>query len=1012
MVTTSAKKKPVTSITVPKGGGDLRSESALRAVRAGQQSAGNQAEVQKLDKLIEKEVVKRESSGGAQVIINGQDTLLTDVKPAPARTESDLNKEGRAKQLSDKQIQDNIKYETLRQQQRQRVIADQLKNQGSAQVYKSETQDPRFNNQKDELTNIRRTTAGGYAYAPGKGVLDSSRFGRPYGNEKADVIIKQARQNKAYVYGQELSSDYNSLRYQAERVEAEAIKRRNADVSNMPRGDTPTQLILKNSSNSPVKKSTDEIGQLIGTSAPKVVKETVKLGLYPFKIIENVAKENLRPITNKITQNVEGVSDYYLSKGYGSKYLVASDSPFAKMKSNTFINNLNQEDSNNRTNNVSNVHQEINYDKYYLNIAKKTGSTILGLGLKGAATVYDLGQTALESPVTTIAFVGSGRYVLKSLASINPISKYVGEKLIEGGVITANYINAPEGKKVSSSIGLFAASQLLNPSALIKKPFQAINERVNPRRLTYEESGVKVIEDVTIPTELKTLEGFQNKNVPTVHATYSNIKSGSTITPPPIETLGGARKKINQRNFYISAPNKEYLSDVYKQTPSGEFVKVDYASTPLAPRYKPIVYGAYVGIGKGYSGEQKIEFSLVQPTPKALIFRETLINEIPKEVLKQDIINIVQYQSNVAGKYIAAENIKGIRSKSPISEEGQFVVSSGTETEPLFKIEDTPGYLSGKSTYYNLKVYPTMFTNQPRVRKIFDVLTSENFNIKFRETKFTKIKDITDSYASINGVKNNGEYTPSSNKRFESSSKSLSLSQLNNNLSKSNKKDISLLKSSSNSTSVSPSPSRSVSPSRSTSPSISRSPSFSKSPSISRSPSISTSPSISISPSTSKSPSPSRSVSPSPSISVSPSPSRSKSPSPSPSISRVPRPPRYPILSRSSDNSVLSNQAYTLEEKRFGKYRTISTGLTRGKALQLGVRRTSQTLGATFRIRPTGTTTQKDINYTPSNIQYREYKIKGGRKVATPDTFIQRNKYRLSNPLERREIQIARGRLI
>ena len=118
-------------------------------------------------------------------------------------------------------------------------------------------------------------------------------------------------------------------------------------------------------------------------------------------------------------------------------------------------------------------------------------------------------------------------------------------------------------------------------------------------------------------------------------------------------------------------------------------------------------------------------------------------------------------------------------------------------------------------------------------------------------------------------------------------------------------------------------------------------------------------------------------------------------------------PPLFPFR-KPEDNIYGGSTAYTLEVKRFGKYRQVAGGLTRGRALKLGAQTVSRNLGATFRIKPTGTTTERDISCQPSNIIFREFKVQGGRKVATPNTFIQRSTYRLSNPLERREIQIAR----
>ena len=109
----------------------------------------------------------------------------------------------------------------------------------------------------------------------------------------------------------------------------------------------------------------------------------------------------------------------------------------------------------------------------------------------------------------------------------------------------------------------------------------------------------------------------------------------------------------------------------------------------------------------------------------------------------------------------------------------------------------------------------------------------------------------------------------------------------------------------------------------------------------------------------------------------------------------------------SQKNSFLK-QAFKVEVKRGGEFKTISSNLPKGKALRIGVSETKRTLGATFRITPLGATAEADTPFVPSTDEFRSYKIKQGKKIETPGTFIQERKFRLSSGSERREIQTAR----
>lgn len=102
---------------------------------------------------------------------------------------------------------------------------------------------------------------------------------------------------------------------------------------------------------------------------------------------------------------------------------------------------------------------------------------------------------------------------------------------------------------------------------------------------------------------------------------------------------------------------------------------------------------------------------------------------------------------------------------------------------------------------------------------------------------------------------------------------------------------------------------------------------------------------------------------------------------------------------------------YSLQIKRKGKFKTVSTDLTRPQALKLGSQRIFQNLGRTFKVVKTGEkeTSEFEDSFLPDTNLFREYKIKKGKKVMTPDQFVQRNIVNLSTSSERQELKNARN---
>ncbi len=93
--------------------------------------------------------------------------------------------------------------------------------------------------------------------------------------------------------------------------------------------------------------------------------------------------------------------------------------------------------------------------------------------------------------------------------------------------------------------------------------------------------------------------------------------------------------------------------------------------------------------------------------------------------------------------------------------------------------------------------------------------------------------------------------------------------------------------------------------------------------------------------------------------------------------------------------------------KRFGKEKTIATGLGRVSALTFGAERVRRTLGVTFGITPTGRPARvtRRFGALPTPSEFRTFRIVKGKRVPLVDTFIERRGKRLSTRGETKEIQ-------
>ena len=105
-------------------------------------------------------------------------------------------------------------------------------------------------------------------------------------------------------------------------------------------------------------------------------------------------------------------------------------------------------------------------------------------------------------------------------------------------------------------------------------------------------------------------------------------------------------------------------------------------------------------------------------------------------------------------------------------------------------------------------------------------------------------------------------------------------------------------------------------------------------------------------------------------------------------------------------------QLYALQLKRKGKFATVRTGLLRGEALMAGSDISTKELARTFRIVKTGGTREtfgfNEEAFMPSEKIFRGYKVRTGKKIFTPDQFIQLTSANLQSSEEKSQIKEAR----
>jgi len=104
---------------------------------------------------------------------------------------------------------------------------------------------------------------------------------------------------------------------------------------------------------------------------------------------------------------------------------------------------------------------------------------------------------------------------------------------------------------------------------------------------------------------------------------------------------------------------------------------------------------------------------------------------------------------------------------------------------------------------------------------------------------------------------------------------------------------------------------------------------------------------------------------------------------------------------------------YNVLLRRRGRFTQIAGGLPRGQALEFGSEKALKDLARTFRIIPTGKTTEvfgqfDEGQFMPRQTQFRGYKVRRGVQIQTPDQFIQKTSANLQSYEEKSQIADAK----
>lgn len=302
-----------------------------------------------------------------------------------------------------------------------------------------------------------------------------------------------------------------------------------------------------------------------------------------------------------------------------------------------------------------------------------------------------------------LASAGEKIYLLGKGFNIKEVRPQILPTLKENFGITANQFStqlSDPAEAASFGTQVLILGALGGASAKTNPINRAVLPKAYPKKFTTAQAtGIKFVEDVTVPTSLRQLRSFEGQqNVPTIHVTTATLPK--EFVTQSQAGAGGFRQQFQLYQFYKASP---------EVTPTG-----------LQPR----AYLAYAGITSAEStalSSGRILFG--NPTVRILQFNER-VTPTPRSLSGRSVQEINLFQGKQSGKtFVPAENIKGL------STEGQFITPARyveTQSKYFGLVKETktiPGYESfagskislseGKFFYYKQQL-PELFGIIPR----------------------------------------------------------------------------------------------------------------------------------------------------------------------------------------------------------------------------------------------------------------------------------------------------------
>ncbi len=98
----------------------------------------------------------------------------------------------------------------------------------------------------------------------------------------------------------------------------------------------------------------------------------------------------------------------------------------------------------------------------------------------------------------------------------------------------------------------------------------------------------------------------------------------------------------------------------------------------------------------------------------------------------------------------------------------------------------------------------------------------------------------------------------------------------------------------------------------------------------------------------------------------------------------------------------------TVGKKKKTKFRQVGSLDVRGSQIKKGAKITRETIAATFKVEPTNRKIKKKAKpFEPDPRIFRNFKVVNGQQVATPNQWIERRRFRLDSPEEKRTLKLA-----